>query len=72
MVPQRHTRETRRPGPAAGSVDDGSGRERLRAYDRIVLGMDPGPGAVQGMTVAQLTPPRPAPRASGLFGLLWC
>ena len=71
MVPQRHSRDARRPGPAAGSVEEGgSGRAQLRAYDRIVLGMDP--GTVQGSTTAQLTPPRPAPRASGLFGLLWC
>ena len=71
MVPQRHSRDTRRPGPAAGSVEDsGSGRAQLRAYDRIVLGMDP--GTVPGSPLTELTPPRPAPRASGLFGLLWC
>lgn len=70
MVPQRHSRDTRRPGPAAGSVEDGgSGRAQLRAYDRIVLGMDP---AVTAPGPVELTPPRPAPRASGLFGLLWC
>jgi hypothetical protein len=69
VVPQRHTRDTRSPGPAAGSVDDGAaGRAQLRAYDRIVLGMDP--GTVLGS--ASAPPPRPAPRASGLFGLLWC
>ena len=72
MVPQRHSRDTRRPGPAAGSVEDsGSGRAQLRAYDRIVLGMDPA-GTVPGPGPAELTPSRPAPRASGLFGLLWC
>ncbi|WP_042399353.1 hypothetical protein [Streptacidiphilus carbonis] len=71
MVPQRHTRDTRSPGPFAGSVEDGgSGRAQLRAYDRIVLGMDP--GTVLGSASAPLAPPRPAPRASGLFGLLWC
>ena len=71
MVPQRHSRDTRRPGPAAGSVEDsGSGRAQLRAYDRIVLGMDP--VTVPGPSLAELTPARPAPRASGLFGLLWC
>jgi hypothetical protein len=39
-----------------------------RAYDRIVLGMDP--AATQ--CAPALTGPRIAPKATGLFGLLWC
>ena len=51
----------------AGS-DQGGCAER-RAYDRIVLGMDPA-AAAQG--VSPFAGTHIAPRASGLFGVMWC
>ena len=51
----------------AGSAPGGCAERR--AYDRIVLGMDPA-AAAQG--VSPFAGTRIAPRASGLFGVMWC
>ncbi len=55
------------PQDVPGSVMVAAHAQR-RAYDRIVLGMDP----AAAQCAPSLGGPRIAPRATGLFGLLWC
>ena len=88
MVPQARARDAQVRGQVSAYGDDGAlpqapgagvprnlsgavvvaAYEQRRAYDRIVLGMDP----AAAQCVPALAGPRVAPRASGLFGLLWC